>query len=215
MADRDDRHDADGSTAAGLDPPPSAEELAATEELARALKSAWRPEPIDAREHDELIERVLERTMASRHELKQAAELRRALEDESVPSEEADLARSLKAAWLPRPLGALDHEGVVERVTTSGPRRGVLLRVSFGAGAALALAAAVLFVVGQLSATRAPTASNAESTQRAADLVQSRSTQPLFDKPFERGAASARIDRIALARAGDLRENRFAMWGVR
>jgi hypothetical protein len=216
-----------------LDPPATAEELRLAAklrraldegggeggneagELARALKAAWDAEPIDAEEHDALVERVLERTMASRQELQRAAELRRALEDEGVPGEEADLARALKAAWTPEPIEPREHERIVERATARLARRGVLVRVSFGAGAALALAAAVLFVIGRLGMGSAPTAAVSPSPSPAADLAQSRSTQPLFDKPFERGAASARIDRIALARAGDLRENRFAMWGVR
>ena len=42
-----------------------------------------------------------------------------------------------------------------------------------------------------------------------------RSTQALFDQPFERGQATARADRIAVARTADLRQNRFARWGVK
>ena len=46
-------------------------------------------------------------------------------------------------------------------------------------------------------------------------LARARSTQPLFDEPFKVGDASARIDKIAVARASDFRGNRFAQWGVR
>ncbi len=49
----------------------------------------------------------------------------------------------------------------------------------------------------------------------ASALRYARSTQPLFHEPFAaRGGASARVDRIASARAEDLRENRFAQWEV-
>jgi hypothetical protein len=61
-----------------------------------------------------------------------------------------------------------------------------------------------------------------------------RSTQPLFDEPFEvrrsasegqlkktasggatRPRGSSRIDRIAMARAGEFRDNEFSRWGAR
>jgi hypothetical protein len=211
-----------------LDPPATDEERALAAELSRALeesedapagdeaglvaalRAAWDPAALDEDEHAALVERVLERTMGSRRELQEAAELRRALEDEGAPSEEADLARSLRSAWSPRPIEPRAHAEIVERVTRPAPRRGVVIRVVFGGGAALALAAAVLLVIGQVGKSSAPIA-----TSPAVKLSPSRSTQELFDKPFERGAASARIDRIALSRAGDLRDNRFAMWGVR
>jgi hypothetical protein len=51
-----------------------------------------------------------------------------------------------------------------------------------------------------------------------ADLVPARSTLELFDpaEPFPReGEETSRIDRIAGARASDLRKNRYATWGVR
>jgi hypothetical protein len=44
----------------------------------------------------------------------------------------------------------------------------------------------------------------------------SRSTQALFPDRFAPvGGETARIDRIAVARAADLRDNEFAKWGVR
>jgi hypothetical protein len=49
-------------------------------------------------------------------------------------------------------------------------------------------------------------------------MHRSRSAADLFDPttPFPRaGGESARVDRIASARASDLRDNRFAAWGVR
>jgi len=47
-------------------------------------------------------------------------------------------------------------------------------------------------------------------------VVLSRSTQALFTDPFApTGGESARIDRIAMARGADLRDNQFAKWGAR
>jgi hypothetical protein len=55
-------------------------------------------------------------------------------------------------------------------------------------------------------------------TAGATALVRARSADDLFDAatPFpRRGEESARMDRIASARAADLRRNRFASWGVK
>ncbi len=82
-------------------------------------------------------------------------------------------------------------------------REGRVIRVAFGAVTALSLAAAVVFAIVQ-----------APPIEPSPALAQSRSTQELFREPFH-GEASARIDRIAMARSSDLRENRFARWGVR
>jgi hypothetical protein len=50
----------------------------------------------------------------------------------------------------------------------------------------------------------------------APTLTMSRSTQDLFDQQFApTGGETRRIDRIAMARATDLRDNEFARWGVR
>ena len=55
-------------------------------------------------------------------------------------------------------------------------------------------------------------------SQAAADFKAPRSTAELFDPavPFEaKGGESDRVDKILTARASDLRNNRFAAWGVR
>jgi hypothetical protein len=73
----------------------------------------------------------------------------------------------------------------------------------------LAMAAAAMLVIR-------PGLERADSsTTQAVALHEARSTQPLFREPFaERGAGSRRIDRIASARASDLRDNRYARWSV-
>jgi hypothetical protein len=154
---------------------------------------------------------------ASAEELAAAAALRDALEPAPgappTAQEEADLLRALALADSPRELPAAQADALVARALETwdarraakrSERRGVVVRVAFGAATLALAAAAVLLFVG-----RPP-----GGTEQAA-LVHVRSTQPLFDQPFERGQASARADRIATARAADLRENRFAMRGVR
>jgi hypothetical protein len=46
-------------------------------------------------------------------------------------------------------------------------------------------------------------------------LISVHSTAALFDAPFETQSTSARIDRMAAARRGELRENRFRAWGLK
>jgi hypothetical protein len=143
--------------------------------------------------------------------------LRDALADPSLPNPDADFARALALAHAPREIDPSEHKKIVAQAVLRAKPRGRVVQGVFGVATALALAAAAVLVVGRLD-MQGKAASSAVS-QATAPLVPVRSTQELFDEPFakplSRGAASARIDRIAMARAGDLRENRFAMWGVR
>jgi len=148
----------------------------------------------------------------SAEEQEQAGELRAALDDPSRTSAPAELARALSAAWDPRDLPARDHRALVDQAvarSTPARRRARVIRVSFGAGAMLALAASVALVLW--SGPQGP-ASSASSPA----LAVSRSTQELFDEQFApTGGETRRIDRIAMARATELRDNEFARWGVR
>jgi hypothetical protein len=166
----------------------------------------------------------------SDEEVREAESLRLALEDPSLPSEAAELARAVSLAHSPRPIDPAQHQAVVDRALGAGERRQAapirrrgsvgarVVRISFGAGAALALAAGVAFVVGSLGErdepAAAPVAAAAPET-----LIRARSTQPLFDAPFvssgRASSGSVRIDRIAMARASDFRENEFSRWGAR
>jgi hypothetical protein len=74
----------------------------------------------------------------------------------------------------------------------------------------LAAAAAALLFLPTLSRSDAPAASAEPSA-----LVKPHSTAPLFAERFETGATTARMDLIASARGRDLRDNRYAAWGVR
>jgi hypothetical protein len=153
-------------------------------------------------------------------ELARAGELRAALEGAPGSNDDAHLARSLQAAWSPSGLSADRHRRILDDAlarrslsssafrSTRAPRRGLVVRVAFGAGAVVALAAGVAVVVR----TQAP----APATYEAAAIATSRSTQPLFAEAFaRRGGETSRIDRIALARQADLRDNEFARWGAR
>jgi hypothetical protein len=145
----------------------------------------------------------------------EADALRAALDGAPGSNDHADLARALHAAWSPSELSADRHERILEQALARSARparqtgRGRVLRVVFGAGTAVALAAGVAAVIGTERAEE-------PAPEAAAPLATSRSTQPLFAQSFERrGGESSRIDRIALARQADLRENEFTRWGVR
>lgn len=134
-------------------------------------------------------------------------------DEHEIPDPE--LARVLRAAWSPEDLSAEEHRKLVAGAIA--PRRGrgrtTVVRVSFGASAILALAASVLLVVWS---DRGPRPGPPMPPTLAPTMSLSRSTQSLFAQPFApRGGESARVDRIAMARAVDLRENEFAKWGVR
>jgi hypothetical protein len=118
----------------------------------------------------------------------------------------------VSSAWSPRDLPADAHRKLVEQALVrhdARRRRNRVVRVSFGASAVLALAAAILLYV---RSDRPPP----DTVHVVATMAVSRSTQALFPDRFApSGGESARIDRIAMARAADLRDNEFAKWGVR
>jgi hypothetical protein len=140
-----------------------------------------------------------------------ADKLRASLEGHG-PSDDADLARALRAAWSPSQLAADRHRRILDDVLARSerkPRHSRVLRVAFGAGTVVALAASVTAVVWSERRPR-------QSSYEPATLATSRSTQPLFAESFaRRGGETSRIDRIVLARQADLRDNEFVRWGVR
>ncbi len=183
-------------------------------DLVRSLRAAWSPEPLDERAHAQ----VLDDLPMSEDEAALAEELRVALE---ANGDAPEVVRALRAAWSPTALDEADHRAIVANALTTGtgeaaerekgdgnvvrlkPRTMRLAVVT--TTTVLALAASVVVWV-----TSGPTSSEGE-----APLARARSTQSLFDEPFKAGETSARIDRIAVARASDYRDNRFAKWGVR
>jgi hypothetical protein len=146
----------------------------------------------------------------SEEELAEAASLREALADPSSKEPRATLARSLALAYEPREIDPAEHKAIVDRSLREGEKRsrGRVVRIAFGVSTVLALAAGVAAVLNMdawMGGKQGVTLT----------LAVSRSTQPLFKEKFVEGEKSARIDRIASARAADLRENKFARWGVK
>ncbi len=232
MSDRDDdRHEPDD-----LDPdaPPSEEEVAASKrlrdalesagtgissadtspevELALSLRAAWDPAALSVDESRAVLDAT-----PSADEQALAVALRDSLAGKQEPRtgdpDAAHLARALRAAFSPSELDLATHQAIIDvalakmpaRVVSMGTARGRVIRVVFGVvTGGLALAASIVFVV-----TSAPPHGS------EAPLARARTTQPLFSEPFRPGETSARIDRIASARASDFRDNRFTKWGVR
>lgn len=151
-------------------------------------------------------------------ELAEASRLRDALEDPAAAHEDADLARALAAAWSPGTIAPEEHRVLADRALAvhAKRRRGrTVVRVSFGVGALAALAAGMALVAGGLSEPSRGM-SQPSTPSRGVALVATRSTQALFSGPFaSTGGETARVNRIAMARAADLRENEFARWGAR
>jgi hypothetical protein len=176
--------------------------------LAEALRSAWAPGELDARRHAEMLELLLLDPLAppSAEEARESERLRQALETGDETHPDVRLLRALAAAEEPAPVSPSVEERARAALLLArrGPRTNVYF-VSFGA-AALAAAAAFALVVGGTGRAPAPSAEL---------LVRSRSTTALFEREFEAGKTTERIDRIASARAHDLRENRYALWGAR
>lgn len=222
------------------DAPASAEEVAASKrlrdaleggatadaspeiDLALALRAAWDPGALSADESRAMLDAT-----PSAEEQDLAVQLRDALASKTGPTATAlatvQLAHALRAAFAPAALDEREHRAILDAALAKMPattaakteehasnviamkRRATVVRVAFGfVAGGLALAASVVLVV-----TSAP------GPGSEAPLAKARTTQPLFSEPFKAGETSARIDRIASARAGDFRDNRFTKWGVR
>ncbi len=190
---------------------------AAAAELGAALRAAWAPAALDPAAQRALVEAALTDPLAppSRAEAAAAREWSDALDARARDAGDGDdgelaLAAALRAAFapeLPSP-AAVDRALAVALSSrpTARPRRPpgrvAFLGLSAVTGA-LALAAAIAL------ALTAP----GEDPRRPPPHL-SRSTTTLFESRFELGQTSARVDRIASVRARELRDNRFAEWGV-
>lgn len=183
--------------------------------LAEALVCAVAPAPIDPARHEAILQRAgIVRPPdeddedpfrpPTEEEQRQALALAQAL-DAGTPHPDAALARALRLAAG----GAVDRDPPVEEILGRALRRAERPKVLYlrvGAAAALlAAAASVALVLGV----------QPERAEDAPELVVSRSLSPLFATETGALSASARLDRIANARARDLRNNRYARWGVR
>jgi hypothetical protein len=184
-------------------------------DLIESLRAAWSPDPLDARAHAEMLDDL----PMNAEELALAAELRDAL-DTSAPdastktsdvAAQRELAVVLRSAWAPRALSEDEHRAIVVKAIAAHAEGKVVPLVPRPRPVQLAVVATttVLALAASLVVwmTTAPPAET--------PLARARSTQPLFSEPFKAYDPSARIDRIAVARASDYRDNRFAKWGVR
>jgi hypothetical protein len=146
----------------------------------------------------------------SAEELAAADELRLALDNPSLENADAELARSLRHASSPRPLDELSHRRILDRALGRDARRGGLFKRT---EVVFALAAAAALVVAMISLRRN---NEAPSAARSSGMIAPHSTEPLFTEPFAReGETSKRLDTIVASRGRDLRNNRYARWGVK
>ena len=186
--------------------------------LLTALEAAWRPGELDPAVHERLLEMALEDPFAepSEEELIESGRLRDALE-RGTPHADASLLAVLGAPFTK---DSADHDPAVARAVAAAlggsadpPAKrapGNVVYAAFGAASAvLAVAAAALLVVGLSHNAAAPSAGQASA------LAKPRSTATLFADRFETGDTTARMDLIASARGRELRDNRYASWGVR
>ncbi|MFO0755440.1 MAG: hypothetical protein U0359_03055 [Byssovorax sp.] len=205
--------------------------------LSSALRAAHAPGDLDAGDLDAILARALGEGDAppTRAEQALADSLRDALDGRGALREEHLSAADLRAAHRPGEIDPERNEALIRRAiaapsaTTSAKvlpfRRRAIAITASALPLVAALAAGVALMIQRAEPPReaasvaapAPPSAGLAAAARAS-LIRSRSTDDLFD-PAEKfpvsGEESARIDRIALARASDLRQNRFAAWGVR
>lgn len=184
----------------------AAEEL----RLSELLRNALRPSDIDQARHERLLAAALEDPFAtpSPEELVESERLRRALDGQGE-HEDARLARALSAALAPSMTRPLTEPQLLTTTVRKASGRVIFYRFA-ATTTALAVAAAVLLRItpeARKGSEPAP-----DSTTLA--LAQSRSTAAFFHADSA-GAPSERIDRIASVRSRELRDNRYALWGVR
>ena len=199
------------------DPQLSEMELEQERRLEALLRHAFAPSPIDPARHERLLQAAWEDPFAeaSAQELVESERLRQALEGRGSAAQHADfeLAQALSAAHR-----AGDSPPAGAALPPTAPplpakARGKVHYYHFGAAlASLAAAAAVLIAVG-LERHDESVAPGAPLPDLPA-LAQSRSTAGLFQADAAQ-APSVRIDRIASTRGRELRDNRYALWGVR
>ncbi len=194
------------------DSDPALPELDEAEELrlGALLRHAFAPSEIQPARHERLLLAALEDPLAeaSPEERLESERLRQAL-DGRADHQHLPLARALSAAFAPsldRPL--LEPELGPKAAPKRSPQL-IFYRFA-GVATALAVAAAVLLrLTPEARRSSAPAPDLATLT-----LAQSRSTAAFF-RADSAGAPSERIDRIASVRRNELRDNRYALWGVR
>jgi len=152
----------------------------------------------------------------SAEELAAAEALRRALE-RGKPSRSRDpdwdLVEAIRAAAAPSSLPSGRQREILDAAMATGSR-GRVIYLALGSVAAMAAALALVVRARYEDSAQSPAVAAAYAPVAA--LAVSRSAADLFPEGIPKaGGTSDRVDRIAYARARDLRENRFARWGVR
>jgi len=193
------------------DSDPDLPELDAAEELrlSALLRHAFAPSEIDPERHERLLLSALEDPLAepSPEELVESERLRQAL-DGHGDHRDLRLARALSAAFTPSLDRPLPEPELESKARIRRPGQLIFYRFA-GVATALAVAAAVLLQLTSLEKRSTP-----EPALVSLALARSRSTAALFQTDSA-AAPSERIDRIASARGRELRDNRYALWGVR
>lgn len=194
--------------------------------LAASLRAAYRPAELAEDDLEAILARSLGEGDAppTRLEREEAERLRASLEGEGELDDDAAILGELRAAHRPPALSPARNEELIARALASSrrapatisPLRRALPRAMATLTGVLALAAGFALLVQTRGFEPPSPARSAAVAAAPAALIRSRSTDDLFDpaEKFEVGHTSARIDRIASARASDLRRNRFAAWGV-
>jgi hypothetical protein len=158
--------------------------------LAGALRAAFRPAPLDPARNEALLARAL----------RPARPIRRIL-----PFTMAALGSVAAMA-----------AGVALMMSREPPRGGATAAEAAQASPSPAATATASAPAPPPVAVAAVSPESPRDAMIRAQLIRARSAASLFDaKSFAAAGESGRIDRIASARASDLRENRFAAWGVR
>ena len=186
--------------------------------LQEALRCAHSPSALPEWRHSQIIEAAICNPMdtPSAEELERAEQLSLALDGLGEHPDVA-LADALRAAWNPvveanaatavgQQLTAFpetERRHVVSHPTGPVRTQAVVIRLFFLTSAAAAAAALVLALRPSTPSTSPP------------ELYEARSSASLFDTEFRQGEASIRVDRVASIRARELRQNRFALWGVK
>jgi hypothetical protein len=196
-------------------------------ELLGALEAAWRPGELDSATNERLIAMALEDPLApaTDEELAESARLRDALE-RGTPHEAAATLAMLRATFetsdaseplIESSVNQAVHDALHSVPAPTKKRQGNVIFAVFGASSAVLAAAALLLLFVGTASRSAPEQASVSSAEPslAAGLARPRSTAPLFSERFETEGTTARMDAIAGARSRDLRDNRFASWGVR
>jgi hypothetical protein len=176
--------------------------------IAEALRAAFGPAHLEPESNERLIAQALEQAAEAATRERAAAEALRSALERSDALPEAELSRALRHAVKPAELDPSTNERLLDAALSSRARPSNVVFGTFGALAVgLSLAASVALWISNQSEEEG-------ELSRSVVFVASRSLAPLFDTA-EQQNPSERMDRIANVRRRELRENRYASWGVR